>query len=200
MKQLSDYIFHFEDVLDKEEHARLLHLAKTHNHDPLTCPERQEDLEDEYAYYDLQGTRSHTPLEREDGEIYDLTHKAMMRTLPKIYQKYKDLLPYSAPPGDIDYDKYSGYWLCKYPTGGFLSFHADVDADAASVTCIFLLNDDFEGGQVYFWGEHEVNPPANSIHVYPSNHLFPHEVKPITKGERYSIVVWFGYHKGYDWS
>ena len=46
MKQLSDYIFHFEDVLNKEEHSRLLHLAKTHKHDPVTCPERQEDLED----------------------------------------------------------------------------------------------------------------------------------------------------------
>ena len=44
-----------------------------------------------------------------------------------------------------------------------------------------------------------INKQANSVHVYPSNFLYPHEVNPVTKGERYSIIVWFAYQKGEQW-
>jgi len=29
--------------------------------------------------------------------------------------------------------------------------------------------------------------------------LFKHEVKPVTRGERYSVITWFSYEKGKEW-
>jgi len=146
------------------------------------------------SYYDLKGYRSQMLIEPEHGEIFDLIHKAHIKLMPKIYKHYGDTLP-----TDPIYDKYSGYWLCKYPEGGYLSSHADVDADAGSVTTSYTINDDYEGGSITFWGDHNVFPEGNSAHVYPSNHLFKHEVKPVTKGERYSVITWFSYEKGKEW-
>tara|TARA_B100001996_G_scaffold110328_1_gene83472 strand:- start:4487 stop:4846 length:360 start_codon:yes stop_codon:yes gene_type:complete len=117
-----------------------------------------------------------------------------MRVMPKIYKSFGDTLPTNPI-----YDKYSGYWLCKYPEGGYLTKHADLDGDAGSVTTGFNINDDYEGGQVCFWDEHKIEREANSIHVFPSNHLYQHEVKPVTKGDRYSVIAWFSYQKGRQW-
>ena len=50
-----------------------------------------------------------------------------------------------------------------------------------------------------FWKNHLIDKQANSVHVYPSNILYPHEDNPVTKGERYSIIVWFAYQKGEQW-
>ena len=47
-----------------------------------------------------------------------------MKMMPHIYKDIGDNLPAAI------YDKYSGYWLCKYPKGGYLSYHTDADADA----------------------------------------------------------------------
>ena len=114
--------------------------------------------------------------------------------MPKIYKDCGNTLP-----ADPIYDKYSGYWLCKYAVGGFLSPHADVDADAGSVTSSYTINDDYEGGGIRFWEKHDLLSGGNSAHVYPCNHLFKHEVTPVTKGERYSVITWFSYQKGKQW-
>ena len=64
--------------------------------------------------------------------------------MPKIIESYRWCLP-----SDDVFDKYSGYWLCKYPEFGYLSYHTDTDADAASVTASFQINDDYEAVTCY---------------------------------------------------
>ena len=53
-----------------------------------------------------------------------------------------------------------------------------------------VLNDDFEGGDFVFWEEHTVNIKKGSVLVFPALYLFPHEVTPVTKGVRYSLIQW----------
>ena len=183
--ELLHNIFHYRNVLHETDHKRLLDLCDTYDWPDPTPPDAD-------TLYDIKGFRSHVLLS-EDEEIYGLIHKAMLRTMPKIYKDYSDRLP-----TDL-YDKYSGYWLCKYPEGGYLSIHSDSDADAASVTASFNINSDYDGGEICFWNDHCLDRHENSIHVYPSNHLFMHEVKPVTKGSRYSVITWFSYQKGRQW-
>ena len=185
--QLFHYILHSGNVLPTLDHRRLLELVEG-----LDWPEPGNPPPS--SYYDLKGYRSQMLIEPEHGEIFDLIHKAHIRLMPSIYEHYGDTLP-----KDPIYDKYSGYWLCKYPEGGYLSPHVDVDADAGSVTASYTINDDFEGGWITFWGKYNILSGGNSAHVYPSNHLFKHEVTPVTKGERYSVITWFSYEKGKEW-
>lgn len=59
-----------------------------------------------------------------------------------------------------------------------------------TLTVLGGLNDDYEGGDLIFWGDEKIELPAGSVMVFPSNFLYPHEVKPVLSGVRYSFVSW----------
>lgn len=58
------------------------------------------------------------------------------------------------------------------------------------VSIIGLLNDDFEGGDLKFWNEYNIDLKKGEVVVFPSVFLYPHEVTTVTKGTRYSWVAW----------
>jgi predicted 2-oxoglutarate/Fe(II)-dependent dioxygenase YbiX len=86
--------------------------------------------------------------------------------------------------------------ILKYNLGGHYKFHTDSHATIPrTYSCIFLINDDYEGGDLVFKypdfdKEYTINKQKNTMIVWPSNFLYPHSVKPVTKGERYSVVSW----------
>lgn len=53
-----------------------------------------------------------------------------------------------------------------------------------------VLNEDYEGGEFVMFGDRQIQLPAGSVVVFPSNFMFPHEVKPVKSGVRYSYVSW----------
>jgi len=87
----------------------------------------------------------------------------------------------------------SGYDLLRYKEGQFYVQHVDsFKGRPRAVSCSFALNDDYEGGE---WGFFDrgmtLKAPKGSAVVFPSNFMYPHEIMPVTKGTRYSIVTWF---------
>ena len=86
--------------------------------------------------------------------------------------------------------------VLKYKEGGFYKYHIDhFDKELRTFSCILLLNNDYEGGELCFrypdtTREWTVEKKAGRIIVWPSNFLYPHSVKPVTKGIRYSVVSW----------
>ena len=92
--------------------------------------------------------------------------------------------------------KTTDFRLNKYETGGYMSLHTDnihhshgqmFGYPQASV--LLFLNDDFKGGQ-FIVSELHLNINKGDALVFPSNFMFPHEVKKVTKGTRWSIVSW----------
>ena len=102
--------------------------------------------------------------------------------------------------------------LTRYQKGGFYNFHTDGKGDHLSAYhnptndflhgCVrklsmsIMLNDNFDGGAFEFasYGEEEcavtpIEATAGSIIVFPS--AMEHRVAPVTKGIRYSLVIWF---------
>jgi predicted 2-oxoglutarate/Fe(II)-dependent dioxygenase YbiX len=57
------------------------------------------------------------------------------------------------------------------------------------LSVVGLLNDNFTGGEFYVNGVN-MKLKKGDIIVFPSNFMYPHEVKTIKKGERYSYVSW----------
>ena len=82
----------------------------------------------------------------------------------------------------------------RYKKGGHYKFHVD-DGPGLNrkYSAILMLNNDYEGGELCFKldGKEEVikNKPGSLV-IWPSNFMFPHMVKPMKKGVRYSIVSW----------
>ena len=87
----------------------------------------------------------------------------------------------------------SGYELLRYETGQFYTQHTDsFKARPRAVSCSFALNDDYEGGEFGFFDrELIIKAPKGGAVLFPSNFMYPHEIMPVTKGTRYSIITWF---------
>jgi predicted 2-oxoglutarate/Fe(II)-dependent dioxygenase YbiX len=105
----------------------------------------------------------------------------------KCIQEYNNKFPHCRIEED------SGYELLKYPEGCFYIQHVDsFKARPRAVSCSFILNDDFEGGEFAFFDrELKYKLEKGDAIMFPSNFMYPHEVMPVTQGTRYSIVTWF---------
>ena len=103
--------------------------------------------------------------------------------------------------------------ITKYKTGSFYDWHRDGPSDCLSVynnpdnkfmhgkvrklSMTILLNGNYQGGEFQFSYynklENKVETPdfknAGSVIVFPS--FLEHQVSPVTKGTRYSLVAWF---------
>jgi len=97
---------------------------------------------------------------------------------------------------DFQYGRVFDIEILKYENTGFYTWHVDHFSEIPrTMSCILLLNNDYEGGNLYFRnpdgsGEWEVEVKPNRMIIWPSNFLYPHTVKPVTKGTRYSVVAW----------
>jgi len=86
--------------------------------------------------------------------------------------------------------------LLKYePTGKFEQHVDHYFGSYRTLTFILNLNEKYEGGDFIFYDQKDkeikrVPCKTGTVIFFPSNFLYPHCVKPIKKGTRYSIVGW----------
>lgn len=87
----------------------------------------------------------------------------------------------------------SGYTLLRYQEGEYYRQHTDHFLKAPrSVSCSFALNSGYEGGEWGFFNrEIVIKAPKGSAIMFPSNFMYPHEIMPVIRGVRYSIITWF---------
>ena len=91
---------------------------------------------------------------------------------------------------------HTDFRINRYGIDGFMSSHVDnihhshgQQYGYPQVSVLLFLNDNYEGGEIIV-ADNEYNPTAGSALIFPSNFMFPHEVKSVTKGERWSVVSW----------
>lgn len=92
--------------------------------------------------------------------------------------------------------------LLRYSVGGKYGLHSDsenycikkqrfyrfIDRD---FSMLIYLNDDYEGGGLYFKGlNFFYQPRAGDLVIFPSGHVFSHESLPIKQGVKYALVTW----------
>jgi predicted 2-oxoglutarate/Fe(II)-dependent dioxygenase YbiX len=71
--------------------------------------------------------------------------------------------------------------------------HSIFDGDRKGIPVLSILgvlNDDYKGGNFLFNDEHEVKLRQGDILIFPSIFLYPHKVKEVTEGTRYSFITW----------
>ena len=59
-----------------------------------------------------------------------------------------------------------------------------------TLSIVGVLNDDYEGGEFIMFDNYEIKFKPGDIIIFPSTFLYPHLVKPVKKGIRYSFVSW----------
>jgi len=88
-------------------------------------------------------------------------------------------------------NQFSKYMISKYSEGSHIRPHRDTNVynTARMFTIICYLNDDFQGGEIFFPEMSQtLKPKAGELLLFYSELL--HGVKPILSGFRYCIV-WF---------
>jgi len=99
------------------------------------------------------------------------------------------------------FNEWTGYTFPKfihYEEGQSMPPHCDHIHDIFDGKCkgvpiltlITMANDDYEGGELVLFGDVPYELKKGETIVFPSNFLFPHEIKKITKGKRLSLISW----------
>jgi predicted 2-oxoglutarate/Fe(II)-dependent dioxygenase YbiX len=71
-------------------------------------------------------------------------------------------------------------------------FIGNIDAERKGIpvlTTLGIFNEDYEGGELIIADKH-IRTRGGDVLVWPSCFLYPHEIKKVTKGTRYSFVSW----------
>lgn len=137
--------------------------------DKLTPEECQAIIEEDREWSDLDMTKSY------GGGVLHCKQSPV-----NVWgEKYPDVILYEC--------------LMRYDEGDFAEEHTDQSLRGvkpgyvARAVWITPLNDDYEGGELYFNGELVEQEVGITI---KRHRAIPHEVKKITKGTRYSLVSW----------
>ena len=103
------------------------------------------------------------------------------------------LKAYSNEHSAVSISKDTGYALLRYEAGQFYTQHTDsFTEEQRTLTCSLMLNDDYEGGEFCFFDQAlSYRPSAGDALMFPSNFMYPHEIRPITSGIRYSLITWY---------
>ena len=99
--------------------------------------------------------------------------------------------------GDIQVTEQAQF--TEYPEGGFYDWHMDCDTNMAheppvrKISMTLLLNDpsEFEGGDLELMAEGKVAKIKQGHAIFFASFI-RHRVKPVTRGRRQSLVMWFG--------
>ena len=106
-----------------------------------------------------------------------------------------------------EHKKYNGFIPQLYTTEGFLSLwenktSAGVHVDShkgyefLQFATIFYLNDDFEGGKLFFPNQNYIyKPKKGDAVIFPCGGTeYPHGVTEVKNGLRYTIAMWHTSH------
>ena len=102
-------------------------------------------------------------------------------------------------------DAAEDYQITKYEEGDFYGVHVDslgthdsrrIDPSlpnlhnkSRKMSMSLLLNDTYDGGDLNLFSVQPIRKETGTMVFFPS--FVPHEVTPVIKGTRYSLVMWF---------
>tara|TARA_A100001011_G_scaffold365091_1_gene416443 strand:- start:600 stop:1157 length:558 start_codon:yes stop_codon:yes gene_type:complete len=182
--KLEDYVFLMPNFLDKD-------FCKQ------TVKQLQKVKWQEHLFYNnveskYENKSGHQELDISFDEIPN--KKIIMKKL------YTAILQYIQDIKSQVFTEWSGYTnirFNKYDKNKKMAIHCDhihsiFDGTIKGVpilSIIGMLNDNFTGGE-FFINETNIKLKEGDLLMFPSSFIYPHQVKPLTKGMRYSYVSW----------
>ena len=187
---LKDYVCIIDDLVSPNVVSRIIKFSNSLNFNEASIgggknTKVDQSIRNTYSY---SLTNKHTSLTH--CHRFNLLHYLFSTAIKQYFETIK-LQDYN-----FDQVTIQNIDILKYKEGGFYKYHVDhFGLIPRTFSCIMLLNNDYEGGEICFrypdtTGEWLIDKKPGRIIVWPSNFLYPHRVKPVTKGTRYSVVSW----------
>jgi predicted 2-oxoglutarate/Fe(II)-dependent dioxygenase YbiX len=142
----------------------------------------------------VSGDGDHTYGERRFVRAQDVTSypedakyiiDTLVNAMHETANKYAEIIGIQGNP-----DLGKNFVINKYATGEEMGSHVDWNErnDQLEYSFVFYLNDDYEGGDIY-WPNHNISlkPEAGSVVIFPSKEPYQHAVKMVTSGNKIFI-------------
>jgi len=157
--------------------------------------EKDEEFDIHRFYNARDGTHHSYENELSVSSCHIETKDLIMKEIWNTIQKYFDENKFA---WFNSWNGYSEVRFNRYRTNTEMKLHCDnihslFDGPRKGVPTLSILgalNNDYKGGELVFWDDTVVELKAGEIMIFPSNFLYPHEVKLVTEGTRYSFVSW----------
>ena len=172
-----------------DDYVKCFNLVPKHICDSLIEIHDKDEQWKQHTWYSPSDNKQESKHSKELDVLYNKNLKVLDQYLGKALTNYyeetglRNLVTY-----------YSNVRLNKYKTGTVMSEHFDLirrnQQDGIPVlTFLGLLNDNFEGGQ-FVLRQKDMDFKQGDIMVFPSTFIYPHFVREVLKGTRYSFVAW----------
>ena len=180
-QQISDYIFFYPDVMDKKTCEWIINRYDT------TAKWKESTFSTAY---------NNTGTSKVSMEEYWIRSQApYYKDIKKSFEYCVN--DYISVHDKIKIQEYTDFRINRYGEGGFMKQHIDSIHHSHGqkqgyphITSLLFLNDDFDGGEFVLCGDKYIEKIQGSAVVFPSSFMFPHEVKEVTEGKRFSIMTW----------
>ena len=122
-----------------------------------------------------------------------LENKNLIKMHNEIYKTLKLCVDDYAQYWGISINYYEAFNFVKYEgSGQQFRIHADHGPNyACTVSAVIYLNDDYEGGELYFprLDKLAYKPKIGDIAIFPSNYIYEHASLDMIEGTKYCVVV-----------
>ena len=175
---IKDYIKVYDGVLSQEDISSIMEDSKRDD-----CWTKAEVANTQNPGVVLDDVR------KTDVMHFDQSHQST----EMLHQKNRELcLKYMGEFPDLVLNSSMGHDLLRYEVGGHFKRHVDYFyGRPRTLSMIYLINDDYEGGEIDLLdGEMVLKPKEGSCVLFPSSFQYPHEIRPVQSGTRFSIVSW----------
>jgi predicted 2-oxoglutarate/Fe(II)-dependent dioxygenase YbiX len=182
--KLEDYIHVFDNILPKHFCQEILEEYKHCDHWAPALVAGGFESKDSRNCNQILISDHHVISHNEEirRSIDERIHKCVAEAMELYTEKH--------PLFNVEID--TGYQLLRYQEGQYYTQHTDsFKQEQRSVSCSIQLNEDYEGGEFAFFNREIImRTGVGSVIMFPSNFMYPHEVMPVQKGTRYSIITW----------
>ena len=139
--------------------------------------------------------------ETQELDIQDSTMDQMNLISPhlhKAFYHYSEKYKFDSFKTDKIAYQFSTIRFNRYRSGQIMRQHHDhihslfdgMKKGIPVLSVILNFNDDYKGGQLYFWNDYEIELGKGDMIIFPPLFMYPHGVKETTEGERLSGVCW----------
>lgn len=122
----------------------------------------------------------------------------------ELYKMHEDTFNQIRPMAD-DYGRYWGVGIGFYEAFNFVKYegagtHFKIHADhgpayVTTISIVAYVNDDYEGGELYFPRfDLTIKPKTGDVVIFPSTYIYEHASNDMIQGTKYSIVIMTDYN------
>jgi hypothetical protein len=184
MKNLSDYVKVYPDWIDTKNRKRMV-------------KELNKTKWEKHAFNVYSSTEKLHISGDDELSVSTCDNADNNYVMQRIWDGFRQYIQDVQQPTFTQWYGFTQVRYNRYQPGQTMAMHVDhihsiFEGERRGIpvlTALGVLNDNYEGGEFILCDE-EIELNAGSHIVFPSVFLYPHMVKPVKSGIRYSYVAW----------